>query len=130
MGKTRQTKQKQLILEILRHAQAPLTATQLYALAAEQCPTLAKSTVYRNLEAMAEHGELSRGFLESGESFFSLSGAEHRHYMICRDCSRMQHLPTCPMGALDAVTAESDFVATNHVVQVYGYCGACARKHQ
>lgn len=130
MEKTRQTKQKQLILEILRHTQAPLTATQLYALAVKRCPSLAKSTVYRNLETMAQRGELCRGFLENGESFFSLSGGEHHHYMICRDCSRMQDLPTCPMEALDAATADSDFVATNHVVQVYGYCGDCARKHR
>lgn len=128
MEKTRRTKQKQLILDVLR-AEAPLTATQLYERAAAQCPTLAKSTVYRNLETMVQRGELCRGFLENGESFFSLAGGEHHHYMICRDCNRMQDLPACPMAALGQIADGSGFVATAHVVQVYGYCGDCARKH-
>lgn len=128
MEKTRRTKQKQLILDVLR-AEAPLTATQLYERAAAQCPTLAKSTVYRNLEMMVQRGELCRGFLENGESFFSPVGGEHHHYMICRDCNRMQDLPACPMAALGQITEDSGFVAIDHVVQVYGYCGDCARKH-
>lgn len=128
MEKVRHTKQKQLLLDVL-HAHAPLTAMQLYERAAQQCPTLAKSTVYRNLETMVQRGELCRGFLENGESFFSLAGSEHHHYMICRDCNRMQDLPTCPVEMLDKMAAGSDFVATDHVVQVYGYCGECATKH-
>ena len=128
MDKTRRTRQKGLILDVLR-AEAPLTATQLYERAAERCPTLAKSTVYRNLETMAQRGEVCRGFLENGESFYSLADAEHHHYMICRDCNRMQDLPACPMEAIGAITEGVGFVATDHVVQVYGYCRDCARKH-
>lgn len=128
MEKVRRTKQKQLLLDILR-SQAPMTAAQLYSRAAAQCPSIAKSTVYRNLESMVRHGELNHGFLENGESFFSLAGAEHHHYMICRDCNRMQALPTCPIEALERMTADSDFVATDHVVQIYGYCKSCAAKH-
>ena len=128
MEKARHTKQKQLLLDIL-NAYAPLTAMQLYTKAAEQCPTIAKSTVYRNLETMVQRGELCRGFLENGESFFSLAGSEHHHYMICRDCNRMQDLPACPMETLGKMTAGSDFMAMDHVVQIYGYCGECAVKH-
>ena len=128
MEKARQTKQKQLLLDILK-TEAPLTAMQLYTKAAQHRPTLAKSTVYRNLETMVQRGELCRGFLENGESFFSPVGSEHHHYMICRECNRMQQLPECPMEALGRITAGSDFVATDHVVQVYGYCGECATKH-
>lgn len=126
MEKTRQTKQRRLILDVLR-AEAPLTASRLYERAAAECPTLAKSTVYRNLEQMVRRGEVSRGFLENGESFFTLAGEAHRHYMICRDCHRMQDLPSCPMAALEV---GENFVPTDHLVQVYGYCGACAEKHK
>ena len=127
MEKTRQTRQKQLILDVLR-AEAPLTAAQLYARAVAECPTIAKSTVYRNLETMVQRGELCRGFLENGESFYSIAGGEHHHYMICRSCNRMQDLPACPMEALHTITDGSGFVATDHVVQVYGYCRECSEK--
>ena len=128
MEKTRHTRQKGLILDVLR-AEAPLTVTQLYERAAARCPTLAKSTVYRNLETMAQRGEVCRGFLENGESFYSLADTEHHHYMICRDCNRMQDLPTCPMEVIGSIAEGAGFVATDHVVQVYGYCCECARKH-
>ena len=129
MEKTRHTKQRQLILDVLR-TEAPLTASRLYECAVARCPTLAKSTVYRNLESMAQRGEVSRGFLENGESFFALAGDEHRHYMICRDCHRMQDLPSCPMASLEPIAAGDGFVPTDHVIQVYGYCGDCADKHK
>lgn len=129
MEKTRRTKQRQLILDVLQ-AEAPLTATQLYERAAGRCPTLAKSTVYRNVENMVQRGELCRGFLENGESFFSPAGQRHRHYMICRGCSKMQDLPACPMEDWEPMEADSGFVATDHVVQVYGYCASCAQKRR
>lgn len=131
MEKTRQTKQRTLLLDILRQADAPLTAGELYRRAVAECPSLAKSTVYRNLDAMAGRGELTRGFLENGESFFGLQETEHHHYMICRDCNKMQHLPSCPMQHLQQeLSACDDFVAMDHVVQVYGYCRDCAKNHK
>lgn len=127
MEKMRRTKQRQLILDVLQ-AEAPLTATQLYDRAAKRCPSLAKSTVYRNVESMVQRGELCRGFLENGESFFSPADRRHHHYMICRECSKMQDLPICPMEELGQMAVNSGFVATDHVVQVYGYCANCAQK--
>lgn len=130
-AKTRSTRQKRLILSILEQAAAPLTPAEIYRLAREKQPTLAKSTVYRNLELMQERGEVVRGQLENGESFYGPSGGHpHRHYMICRDCNRMQDLPECPLARLEQEIADTvDFVVTDHVVQIYGYCRDCARKH-
>ena len=127
--KTRTTRQKQLITDLLQKAQSPLTATQLYEKALLACPSLAKSTVYRNLEAMAKRGELERGFLETGESYFTVAGQGHHHYMICRDCSRMQNLPSCPMAHLEEELPDDiGFVPVDHAVQIYGYCRECAQK--
>ena len=59
--KTRSTRQKRLILSILERAAAPLTPAEIYRAAREKQPTLAKSTVYRNLVVMQERGEVVRG---------------------------------------------------------------------
>ena len=131
MGKNRTTKQKRLIMNILLQAAAPLTPSEIYELARVKQSTLAKSTVYRNLEAMQERGEVVRGILESGESFYAVAGGHaHRHYMICKDCNRMQDLPECPLEKLEQEIADrADFFITDHVVQIYGYCRECAKKH-
>ena len=128
MEKTRSTRQKQLILDILRRTDAPMTATVLYREALLQSPSLAKSTVYRNLEAMAQRGEVERGLLETGESFYRIGEHGHHHYMICRTCNRMQDLPVCPVADLERLATDTGFIPTEHVVQVYGYCRDCAKQ--
>ena len=130
MEKTRTTRQKQLITDILRASPTPMTAAAVFEQASAACSTLAKSTVYRNLEAMVRRGELERGFLETGEGFFYPAGREHHHYMICSDCHKMQDLKSCPMEHLERdMTSCDGFIPRKHVVQVYGYCRECATKH-
>lgn len=132
MEHTRNTRQKQLILSILEEAPGPLTAGEIYARGVEVQPRLAKSTVYRHLDAMAARGELVRGLLETGESFYApAAGHPHRHYMICRGCNAMVDLPECPLASRETAYAQAaGFVVTGHVVQLYGYCRDCARKRK
>ena len=131
-GKPRVTKQKQLIMAILKESAVPLTAGEIYERACRQQPTLAKSTVYRNLEALRERGEVSHGLLENGESLYeAVRPHEHKHYMICKDCNARLDLPACPMDALEKEIARRDgFTVTDHVIQLYGYCRECADKRR
>ena len=128
--KTRNTRQKRLILSLLEEARGPLTAGEIYARAAERQPGIAKSTVYRNLEGMQERGEVVRGRLENGESFYGAAdGRGHRHYMICRGCNRMLDLPACPLASMEREIEETaGFSVTDHVIQIYGYCAECRRR--
>ena len=102
-GKPRVTKQKQLIMAILKESAVPLTAGEIYERACRQQPTLAKSTVYRNLEALRERGEVSHGLLENGESLYeAVRPHEHKHYMICKGCNAMVDLPAARAGGGDS----------------------------
>lgn len=93
----RTTRQKQLIMDILLHAQQPLTAQEVHARAVRQLPNLAKSTVYRNLEAMKARGEITQGMLDNGESYYeAVHDGEHKHYLVCKDCHIRVDLPDCP----------------------------------
>lgn len=132
MEKTRTTRQKQLIMSVLREAAVPLTAGEIYARCVQRQPTLAKSTVYRNLEAMQGRGEVSAGLLENGERLYAaVEPHAHKHYMICKDCNARLDLPACPMDALEKEIARRDgFTVTDHVIQLYGYCRECADKRR
>ena len=132
MEKTRTTRQKQLIMSVLREAAVPLTAGEIYARCVQRQPTLAKSTVYRNLEAMQGRGEVSAGLLENGERLYAAAEPHaHKHYMICKDCNARLDLPACPMDALEKEIARRDgFTVTDHVIQLYGYCRECAVKRR
>lgn len=129
--KTRNTRQKKLILSLLEEAGEPLTAGEIYTRAVRRQPTMAKSTVYRNLEAMQARGEVVRGRLENGESFYGVAhGRGHCHYMICKGCNRMLDLPACPLANMEREIARTaGFTVTDHVLQIYGYCADCRRKN-
>ncbi len=132
MERTRTTRQKQLIMTVLHEAAVPLTAGEIYARCVRRQPNLAKSTVYRNLEAMHGRGEVSAGLLESGERFYAEAEPHtHKHYMICKGCNARLDLPACPMEELEKEIARRDgFTVTEHVIQLYGYCRDCAAKRR
>ena len=128
----RTTRQKQLIMDILLHAQQPLTAQEVHARAVRQLPNLAKSTVYRNLEAMKARGEITQGMLDNGESYYeAVHDGEHKHYLVCKDCHIRVDLPDCPLAQMQQeIAAAADFTITDHVIQLYGYCRECAARRR
>lgn len=130
--RTRSTRQKQLIMEILRASPVPLTAGEIYARACEKQPSLAKSTVYRNLDALRERGEVTHGLLENGEGLYeAVRAEEHKHYLICKGCNAMVDLPACPLRAMEEqIAGASGFTVTDHVVQLYGYCKDCQSRRR
>ena len=65
-GKPRVTKQKQLIMAILKESAVPLTAGEINVSACGQHPTNAKSTVYRNLDDFLDSVDVSQGIQEKG----------------------------------------------------------------
>lgn len=69
MERTRTTRQKQLIMAVLHEAAVPLTAGEIYARCVRRQPTLAKSTVYRNLEAMHSRGRFPPVCWRAGSGF-------------------------------------------------------------
>ncbi len=130
MSDSRITPQKRLILTVLQEADEPLTAREVYARAVLRRPALAKSTVYRNLEAMAARGDLEQGALENGERFYT-SAATHRHYFVCKRCHCRVDLPVCPLEGLEReLEAAAGITVTDHVVQLYGYCKRCREKKE
>ena len=54
------TRQRALILEILQHSPKHLTADEIFAIAREKMPGIARGTVYRNLKLMEQAMEIAR----------------------------------------------------------------------
>lgn len=52
------TRQRALILEILQHSPKHLTADEIFAIAREKMPGIARRTVYGNLKLMEQAREL------------------------------------------------------------------------
>lgn len=79
--KTRNTRQRTLILEILRSGNGHLTAEEVLQKARRKLPTVSLGTVYRNLHYLREQGyarEVRNG--DKGTTRFEAAGAVHAHF--------------------------------------------------
>ena len=57
---TRMTRQRAVILEELRKVKTHPTADELYSIVRERLPRISLGTVYRNLDFLADTGEIRR----------------------------------------------------------------------
>lgn len=128
----RNTKQKQLILSILKKTDRPMSINEIYADIVVELPKIAKSTIYRNIDSLLQQNLIDKYHLKDNEIFYRIKADrnEHKHLVICDDCKKVFDLPSCPIHALENAMEEEGFIIRNHQIQINGLCKTCARKHQ
>jgi Fe2+ or Zn2+ uptake regulation protein len=80
----RNTVQKMKIMEYLMSTRSHPTAEAVYEAVSKEIPTISLSTVYRNLNSMAENGEILK-FEVGNEAHFDADISFH-HHVYCKDC--------------------------------------------
>ena len=88
MSKTRMTNQRRIILEELRKVDTHPTVDELYTIVKARMPHISLGTVYRNLDLLAEMGEVLK--IDSAGSMRRFDGRvePHRH-VRCHVCGRV-----------------------------------------
>ncbi len=129
MDSTRNTKQKQLILSILKKADRPMSINEIYSQVVMTLPKIAKSTIYRNIDTLLNQNLIDKYHLNDNEIFFRIkaNSSEHKHFVICDDCKKIFDLPTCPIHNLENVMEEEGFIIKDHHIQISGICKTCAK---
>ncbi len=129
MESQRNTKQKQLLLSILKDTDRPLSINEIYAQIVIQLPKIAKSTIYRNIDSLLEQNLIEKYHLNDSEVFYRIkaNSNEHKHFMICEDCKKVFDLPSCPIHALEHAMEDEGFIIKDHLIQISGICKLCAK---
>ncbi|MCF0133481.1 MAG: transcriptional repressor [Blautia sp.] len=83
----RNTIQRQLVLTAVRSLSCHATADQVYNEVCKEHPTISRATVYRNLELLAEFGEIRKVETVSGPALYDHITENHYH-IRCRNCGR------------------------------------------
>ncbi len=120
------TRQRMVILEELRKTVSHPTADELYATVRRRLSRISLGTVYRNLDLLAETGQILK--LESAGAMRRFDGnpAPHRH-VRCVRCGRVADVPCGPGDAPDISRLAVDgFHITGARVEYDGVCEACA----
>jgi Fur family transcriptional regulator, ferric uptake regulator len=120
----RNTRQRSAIRDAIARAERPLLPQEVLEAAQESVPGLSIATVYRNLKALTDEGELKPVNLPNESPRFELAGHSHHHHFQCRRCQRVFDVNACP-GDLSHL-APQGFVVEDHDLTLYGLCKECA----
>ena len=89
------TQRRTAILQQVAAAGGPVSAEEIFEALRGQFPTLALSTVYRNLERFAQDGLLDKEVSPDGV-FRYARREEHSHYLVCTQCHKPHPAPGVP----------------------------------
>ena len=124
----RDTRQREAILDILRHTDSHPTADQIYEEVRKIIPHISKGTVYRNLNILSEVGEISELNLSGTVSRFEGKQDNHYHFR-CEKCGRVFDLNEPVNGELDRKVAEkTGFKVSYHQLEFRGLCKDCQKQ--
>lgn len=121
----RMTKQKKVILDILRHTRSHPTADWIYAQARKVLPDISLGTVYRNLGVLRDAGEIMELNYGSTYSRYDGNPGNHYHY-VCLHCGRIVDLD---MPLHEDLEREAEACGGGrilyHRLEFYGICPEC-----
>ncbi|TWS19575.1 transcriptional repressor [Tsukamurella asaccharolytica] len=124
----RATKQRGAITQALRSVSEFKSAQELHEQLRADGESIGLTTVYRNLQAMADAGAVDTLRTNSGEAMFRLCSDEHHHHLVCRECGRTVEVTDRTVEAWAARTAAAHgFTDVTHTLEIFGRCADCSR---
>ncbi|HWV26928.1 MAG TPA: Fur family transcriptional regulator [Aeromicrobium sp.] len=123
----RSTRQRRAVAAILAELDGFASAQEIHDALRRRGESVGLSTVYRNLQALAEASEVDALRNDEGETLYRQCSSGHHHHLVCRSCSRTVEVegPTVERWA-DAVAAEHGFRDVEHTLEIFGTCADCA----
>jgi len=120
----RNTIQRKLIWEALKRLNHP-TADDVYLAVRENYPNISRGTVYRNLNQIAEKGELQKIPIPSGPDIYDVTLRPHYH-IKCRRCKKIYDVEMEDLPDISRyITDKHGFVIENHEIVFQGLCPKC-----
>ncbi len=120
----RNSKQRQLILEILTKRSAHLSARQVYDQVRKKSPNISLGTVYRNLNLLEEL-QIVKSIGHHGTKYFD-SRIEKHYHILCTSCYEIADVEANKIQDLEnKVVQETGFQVLEDRLQLFGLCPTC-----
>ncbi len=122
----RSTRQRAAIAEALAQGDDFVSAQELHDRLKARGESIGLTTVYRNLQAMSQSGQIDILWDGSGETRYRDCSSGHHHHLVCRRCGTTVEVQADPVEQWAAkVATEHGFTDINHTVEVFGFCPDC-----
>ncbi len=122
------TRQRQVILEVLKDSPSHPSADWLYDRVKVKIPNVSLGTIYRNLQLMKDHNIIRKLDVGSGMGRFDGNPSPHSH-VICLRCGEIKDLDLeCPKGLEEEAARHSGYNLLSLGLKFKGYCPNCQRE--
>lgn len=125
----RSTRQKRALAALLADSDGFRSAQDLFADLRGRGLAVGLTTVYNQLRALADAGEVDSVRTSDGETLYRQCGnTSHHHHLVCRDCGKAVEVegPAVERWA-ERVALAADFDDLTHTVEIRGRCAECRR---
>ena len=119
------SKQRESIKNFLVTRYDHPTAETVYLNIRKEFPNISLGTVYRNLNLLAEIGEIQKLSPGIGPDRFDGNPAPHYHF-ICRHCGCVMDLTVSGLDHINILAGQDfDGEIEGHITYFYGACPSC-----
>ncbi len=119
------SRQRELILEILKNSYSHPTADEVFDLARSHDPNISLGTVYRNLELLCADGTIEKIPTGLGKDRYDLKKSPH-HHALCERCGEVVDFEfKLDMSVFKNTPNLEDFEVTKDEIRIIGICKKC-----
>ena len=125
------SKQREVILDVIKDSRTHLTAEEIYGLVIKQEPKISRSTVYRNINILVEQGISQKIMMATGPDRYDYLHKEHYH-AVCKVCGKV--FDFCYDFEKEKITKSMKQQANIDIdvnsITIHGICEKCKSKQK
>lgn len=121
------TKQREVILRVIRESDGHLTANEVFDDARSRMPGISFATVYNSLRYLKAEGLIGEVRFGMDATRYDKNLTRHDH-AICNNCGKLVDMDLrIPNGLLRKAAERSRFIADSIELTLHGLCPECAK---
>ncbi|CAN5767347.1 Fur family transcriptional regulator [soil metagenome] len=121
------TRQREVVLRVIRDAHDHLTANEVFSTAKELLPTISFATVYNSLRFLKDAGHIAEIQFGNGASRFDRMTSRHDH-AICTECGKLADIEMeHPAELVKQAARKSKFKPQSLEFTLRGLCPDCVK---
>jgi len=121
------TRQREVVLRVIRDAHEHLTANEVFGRAKDLLPTISFATVYNSLRFLKDAGHIAEISFGNGASRFDRITHRHDH-AICTSCGRLVDIEMDhPAEMMKKAARQSKFKPESIEFTLRGLCPDCVK---
>lgn len=123
------TTTRESILRFLEKQEAPTNAKEILAHLKKKKLSVNKTTVYREIHFLYEHGYIQEVFVDHGIRYIELAHKDHHHHIRCSNCGDMRDIEVqaAISNDIQRIQKKTKFTITDHIIEFIGLCPSCKK---